>query len=101
MTAPQQTSAQTIHARVAQTAAFFDTKMPGWAYRVPLTEVDVKSAKTSPLAWIIGSDWDSRIELRSALEWLVFTLYSKTAESANQAWRYEIGQRRNRYREAS
>lgn len=87
--------------QVAATAAFFDEKAPGWAQRVPLTEVDIMRVERSPLAYIIGLDWDTKIEAKSAIGMMASTLYSSVAEVANPAWQRQIAIRRTFQRQAS
>lgn len=90
-----------ITLRVAECAALFDQKVPGWAAKVPLGSVDVSDVARSPLAYIIGPNWDERITSASAMEMGAFTLYTAEAEAANRAWQRQISTRRVRHRQAS
>lgn len=80
--------------KVSDCAKMLDAKIPGWARKVPLTQVDISKVETSPLAFIIGRDWDQRITSTSAMEMMVYTPYVAVAETANGAWQRQIALRR-------
>lgn len=94
-------SSQEIQAKVARCAALFDSKAPGWAIRVPLGSLDVRDVKRSPLAYVIGKDWDEKITSNSAIELGAFTLYTVEGEALNRAWQAEIALRRGLASKAS
>jgi hypothetical protein len=82
-----------ITVRVAEGAAFLDSKIPGWATRVPL-EVDITRAERSPLAYLIGKNWDEQITMASAQRLGLYTLYAAEGEKANRAWQRQVALRR-------
>jgi hypothetical protein len=86
---------------VRQCAEVLDTKVAGWAFRVPLSEVDVSRTERSPLAFVIGMSWDDKITAASAMGMGAFTLYSAEAEILNRAWQAEIATRRSALAKAS
>lgn len=94
------TEPKTIALQVAKCAAFLDTKAPGWAYRVPIGDVNVADVRKSPLAFVIGPNWDEVITSKSAVEMgvLLLTPYTSLVEAANRAWQRQIATRRVRYR---
>lgn len=98
MTTP---SNEMIVQQVAKCAELLDTRNPGWAHKVPLTEVDVARVEKSPLAFLIGMDWDTKIAASSAIQMGVFTPYTAVAEVANRAWQRQIAMRRSQYSVAS
>lgn len=91
----------TIKARVATCALILDKRAPGWAAKVPPAKLDVRKTDSSPLAFVIGPDWDSEISSQSALRLGAFALDATTASHANQAWRNEIALRQSEVSSAS
>lgn len=89
-----QTKVKTAAVRVAECAALLDVKAPGWAARVPVGEVNVADPAKSPLAFVIGPQWDEIITAASAIELGAFVRYTGEADEANRAWRRQIVVRR-------
>lgn len=96
------TNPESIALKVSKCAAFLDTKVPGWAYKVPISEVNVSDVSKSPLAYVIGPHWDEVIESNSAVEMgaYLFTPYTAEVLAANRAWQRQISTRRTRHRQA-
>lgn len=89
-----QPTSKEIVLKVAEVAEKLDTSFPGWARRVPLTKVDISRVETSPMAFLIGPDWDQKITSASALAWMVYTPFQSVAEVANGAWQRQVSLRR-------
>lgn len=95
------TKPESIALQVAKCAALLDAKVPGWAYRIPLGDVNVADVRKAPLAFVIGPHWDEVITSESAIKLGAFTVFTAEAEVANRAWRRQVSTRRIRHRQAS
>lgn len=88
---------QDLEQRIDRGAKWLDEKRPNWAKHVLVRQLDVSKIETSPVACVLGENWDETLTYREAYDYAFdFSLLndSDTVELINKMWKAQISMRR-------